>query len=73
LESVLLATLLAAYLWKLSMKLLIASVFAFALLGAASANADVLGAHVGPVHLGLGVGHHHHQHCGYRHHHRSCW
>jgi hypothetical protein len=55
------------------MKLLIASFFALTLLGGAAANADVVGAHVGPVHLGLGVNHHHHQHCGYRHHHRVCW
>jgi hypothetical protein len=53
------------------MKLLIASLFAVALLGSASANADVIGAHVGPVHLGIGVGHHHH--CHWRHHHRHCW
>jgi hypothetical protein len=54
------------------MKLLIASLFALTLLGGAAASADVVGAHVGPVHLGLGVGHHH-QHCGWRHHHRVCW
>jgi hypothetical protein len=53
------------------MKLLIASIFALSLLGGAAANADVLGAHVGPVHLGLGVGHH--NHCSWRHHHRHCW
>jgi hypothetical protein len=55
------------------MKLLIASLFAVAMLGAASANADVIGAHVGPVHLGLGVGHGHYHHCHWRHHHRHCW
>jgi hypothetical protein len=57
------------------MKLLIASLFALTLLGGAAANADVIGAHVGPVHLGLGVGHHH-QHCewrGHHHRHRVCW
>ena len=53
------------------MKLLIASLFAVTLLGAASANADVIGAHVGPVHLGIGVGHGHH--CHWRHHHHHCW
>jgi hypothetical protein len=55
------------------MKLLIATVFAMSLFGAA-ASADVLGAHVGPVHLGLGVGHH--RHCewrGHHHRHRVCW
>jgi hypothetical protein len=58
------------------MKLLIASFFALTLLGGAAASADVVGAHVGPVHLGLGVDHHHHQHCewrGHHHRHRVCW
>jgi len=74
LKSVLPATLLAAHPESHSMKLLIASLFALTLLGGA-ANADVVGAHVGPVHLGLGVDHHrhHHQHCSWRHHHRHCW
>ena len=54
------------------MKLLIASLFVLTMLGAASANADIIGAHVGPVHVGLGVGHHYH-HCAWRHHHRHCW
>jgi hypothetical protein len=54
------------------MKLLIASLFALTLAGAA--NADVLGAHVGPLHVGLGVHHHHHhRHCAWRHHRRVCW
>lgn len=56
------------------MKLLIAAAFAMSLFGAAAANADILGAHVGPVHLGLGV--HGHRHCawrGHRHPHRVCW
>ncbi|MEJ0065328.1 MAG: hypothetical protein WDM85_07640 [Caulobacteraceae bacterium] len=54
------------------MKLLIASVLAMTLLGA-GANAAIIGAHVGPVGLGIGVHGHHHHHCGWRHHHRSCW
>jgi hypothetical protein len=58
------------------MKLLVATIFAMSLLGAAAASADVLGAHVGPVHLGLGVGHGHGRHCEWRGHHqrhRVCW
>jgi hypothetical protein len=55
------------------MKLLIASLFAVAMLGAASADADIIGAHVGPVHVGLGVGHGHYHHCHWHHHHRHCW
>jgi hypothetical protein len=54
------------------MKTLIASIFALALMGSGVANAAIIGAHVGPIGIGVG-GHHHHQHCGYRHHHRSCW
>jgi Spy/CpxP family protein refolding chaperone len=52
-----------------TMKILIASVLALSLLGAASANASIVGAHVGPV--GVHIGGHHH-HCFWRHHHRVC-
>jgi len=52
------------------MKLLIASIFALSLMGATAASADVIGVHVGPAHVGIGV--HHHHHCWYRHHHRVC-
>jgi hypothetical protein len=56
------------------MKLLIIAAFAMSLFGATASTADVLGAHVGPVHLGLGVGHG--RHCewrGHHHRHRVCW
>lgn len=51
------------------MKIVIASVLALSLLGMASANASIVGAHVGPV--GVHIGGHHH-HCHWRHHHRVC-
>jgi hypothetical protein len=54
------------------MKTLIASIFAVAMLGAGAANAgSVIGAHIGPVGIGIGV-HGHHRHCAQwgRHHHR---
>lgn len=53
------------------MKTLFASIFALALLGAGATHADIIGAHVGPVGIGIGV--HHYHHCGWRHHHRHCW
>jgi hypothetical protein len=62
------------------MKLLIVTVFAMSLFGATAASADILGAHVGPVHVGLGVhgdrdrDRDHPRHCEWRrHHHRVCW
>jgi len=64
------------------MKLLITAIFAMSLFGATAATADILGAHVGPVHLGLGVhgdrdrDRDHGRHCewrGHHHRHRVCW
>ena len=40
------------------MKMLVASVFALAVLSAGAADSAVVGAHVGPVHIGLGIHHH---------------
>ena len=44
------------------MRILIASVFAVALLGATAADAAIVGVHVGPIGVGVGVHHHHHHH-----------
>ena len=52
------------------MKLIIAALFALALLGTSAANADVVGAHVGPVHVGIGIHHHHHYCRAWGRHHR---
>ncbi len=50
------------------MKTIIASMLALAMwgVGASMATADVIGAHVGPLGVGIGVHHHHHH---YHHHH----
>ena len=62
------------------MKLLITAIFAMSLFGATAATADILGAHVGPVHVGLGVhgdrDRDHDRRCewrGHHHRHRVCW
>ena len=54
------------------MKAIAVAVFSIMLFSAAGASAEFVGAHVGPVGVGIGVHHHHHHHCWYRHHHRSC-
>lgn len=61
------------------MKTLLASVLALALMGAGASNAAIIGAHVGPLGVGIGVRHHHHHYyhhhhhyCFWRHHHRVC-
>lgn len=55
------------------MKTLIASAFAIAMLSAGAANAGI-GAHVGPLHIGIGVhGHHHCAAWGRHHHHCRHW
>jgi len=54
------------------MKTLIASALAIAMLSAGAANAGI-GAHVGPLHIGIGVHHGHHRHCDrWDRHHRDC-
>ncbi len=55
----------------LSLKTLIASVFALTLMGATAADAGVgVGVHVGDVHVGVHAGSHHGRH--YRHHRPYC-
>ena len=60
------------------MKTLVVSIFALTMLGAGAAYAEGagVGAHVGPIHLGVGVhASAHHRHCvawGRRHHQRNC-
>jgi Spy/CpxP family protein refolding chaperone len=52
--------------------LLAAAAISMALFSTVAANAEVVGAHVGPLGVGIHV-HHHHHHCSWRHHHRVCW
>jgi hypothetical protein len=53
--------------------MLAAAAISMALFSGVAANAEVVGAHVGPIGVGVHVGHHHHRHCAWRHHHRVCW
>ncbi len=38
----------------------------------APVSADVVGVHVGPVGVGIGIHHHHHRNCYWHHHHEVC-
>jgi hypothetical protein len=61
---------------ELSMKAVIASIFALGLLGASASSAQALTIHVGTgYHHGHHYGWHHHRHCsrwGWHHHARFC-